>query len=151
MKATPSVNEAPAFLERRHSFYYSGKEQFVTVPVDVTSITVIATGAAGGKKVGGRGGRVFAKVPVVPGERLAVFVGGAAMGVNGGYNGGAPGGYFGDGQSYGGGGASDVREGGDRLRNRIVVAGAAEVPRTLSRARGNLKAGKAGKPRPATA
>lgn len=99
MKATPSVNEAPAFLERHHSFYCSGKEQFFAVPVDVTSITVIATGAAGGKKVGGRGGRVFAKVPVVPGERLAVFVGGAAMGVNGGCNGGAPGGYSGDGKA----------------------------------------------------
>jgi len=72
----------------------------------------------------GAGGSVKATIPVTPGEKLAIFVGGygaTAGGFNGGGTGGSTGGSGGNGG--GGGGASDVRQGGDRLANRVVVAG----------------------------
>ena len=112
-------------VRRHHTFKYTGAEQDFQVPSSVRRITVIALGASGGAS-GGRGGRVFAVIPVTPGETLAVFVGGAAAGINGGFNGGANGGtgYYGsEGQGYGGGGASDVREGGDTVSDRILVVG----------------------------
>ena len=40
----------------------------------------------------GFGGRVFAVVPVIPGEKLSVVVGGTATNRNGGFNGGGGGG-----------------------------------------------------------
>ncbi|MBV9263251.1 MAG: hypothetical protein JO324_02945 [Candidatus Eremiobacteraeota bacterium] len=87
-------------------------------------LTVIALGAAGGsgKRFRGRGGRIFAVIPVTPGEQLVVFVGGQGGQPNGGYNGGGAG-VYGTDTSYGGGGASDVRESGDKLRDRILVVG----------------------------
>jgi hypothetical protein len=100
------------------TFSYTGGEQSFTVPVGVKLITVNVRGASSSKEPRcghkGRGGLVFAQIPVTPGERLHVFVGG-----EGGFNGG------GSGASYGlpGGGASDVREGGNKLVNRILVAG----------------------------
>jgi hypothetical protein len=107
------------------TFKYTGTKQSFTVPGGVTSITVDVLGAAGAPNVGecerfkygvGRGGRVFAVIPVVPHQRLAVFVGGD--GSSGGYNGG------GLGSNYGaGGGASDVRVGAGGLSDRIIVAG----------------------------
>src|SRR5580658_821441 len=108
-----------------HTFKYTGAEQDFQVPTDVKRITVIALGAGGGTS-GGRGGRIFAVIPVTSDETLAVFVGGAASGINGGFNGGANGGtgfYGSEAQGYGGGGASDVREGGDAVSDRILVAG----------------------------
>jgi hypothetical protein len=100
------------------TFSYTGGEQSFTVPVDVKLITVTVRGASSSKEPRcrhkGRGGLVSAQIPVTPGERLRVFVGGES-----GFNGG--------GSSYqesrNGGGASDVREGGDKPRDRIVVAG----------------------------
>ena len=74
------------------------------------------------------GAVVGAALDVVPGERLAVAVGGhggdsQASGPGaGGVNGGAPGGWGYNGPGSGGGGASDVRR-GDDLSGRIVVAG----------------------------
>ena len=71
------------------------------------------------------GGRVRAVIPVTPRERLVIYVGGDASGATAGFNGGgsgAPGGYITE-HGYGGGGASDVREHGDRLWDRIVIAG----------------------------
>src|SRR5579871_4823024 len=105
------------------TFPYTGNKQTFKVPHSVTKITVVVRGAAGG--AGARGGRVFAIIPVTSGEKLAVFVGGQPSGITGGFNGGAGGGMnrheFHDG--FGGGGASDIREGGDRLIDRIVIAG----------------------------
>jgi hypothetical protein len=66
---------------------------------------------------------VVAELPVVPGERLAIFVGGAANGASGGYNGGGSGEGSGSYASGAGGGATDIREGGDALKDRIIVAG----------------------------
>jgi len=107
-----------------HTFYYTGAEQSFKVPSGVTSITVVADGAAGAaytsKKVA-RGGRTQATVPVTPHATLYVFVGGEGSYGSGGFNGG--GGVPSSG-GYGGGGASDVREGGDSLGDRVLVAGA---------------------------
>jgi hypothetical protein len=124
------ISGVPDSVRRHHTFRYTGAEQDFQVPANVKKITVIALGASGGPgragPLEGRGGRVFAVIPVTPSETLAVFVGGEGSAPNGGFNGGANGGdgYTGnEGEGYGGGGASDVREGGDSLADRILVAG----------------------------
>lgn len=123
------ANEASNTASGKKIFHYTGAGQTFVVPKGVTVITIVADGASGqggfsspSDNTPGFGGRVFAVVPVIPGEKLSVFVGGTASNRSGGFNGGgsaAPKHGFG----YGGGGASDVREGGDKLVNRIVVAG----------------------------
>ncbi|HLX26709.1 MAG TPA: glycine-rich protein [Candidatus Cybelea sp.] len=104
-------------------FSYTGEEQSFTVPMGVTAITVKAEGASGGGRNGGRGGRVTATIPVTPYENLAIFVGGKGDQA-GGFNGGGDGGTSSYEYGYGGGGASDVRQGGNRPADRVVVAGA---------------------------
>ncbi len=119
------------------TFHYTGKEQSFTVPSGVTQINVTASGAgspSGYDYHGGRGGLLKATIDVNPGEKLAIFVGGAGVastggsGGSGGFNGGGAGGRgtYGTGNyidgGSGGGGASDVRQGGDELTNRIIVA-----------------------------
>jgi Glycine rich protein len=112
----------------RRTFQYTGREQSFKVPTGVTSITVDARGAAGaGHQPGyigrpGRGGHVTATIPVQPGQTFAVFVGGKGSGRTGGFNGGGNG-TGDDCGGFGGGGASDLREGGDTLPDRILVAG----------------------------
>lgn len=103
------------------TFHYTGSEQSFVVPRGVSWMNVVMLGAAGGGPLGGRGGRVFAEIPVTRGERLSIFVGGTATGLSGGYNGGGDGAY-GTTSGFGGGGASDIRQ-GSRLRDRILVAG----------------------------
>jgi trimeric autotransporter adhesin len=108
----------------KKTFEYTGAEQTFKVPAGVTSITVTATGGSGGagggyfgsdSAPGGLAERVKATIAVTPGQRLAIFVGGD--GSDGGFNGGGA-----SGPSYGiGGGASDVRRGGDNLGDRIIV------------------------------
>jgi hypothetical protein len=96
-----------------------------TVPAGVHSITITADGASGGSDSSygyAQGGLVVATVPVTPKESLAVFVGGEGGFDEGGYNGGSPGQIKSYG-AHGGGGASDVRQGGDGLQDRVVVAG----------------------------
>jgi hypothetical protein len=128
--ATPSIVAAPASIPHSRTFLYTGKAQVFKVPAHVTEINVVARGAAGaggtytsGDLYFGRGGRVYATIPVRPGETLHVFVGGEAHGSItrtfslGGFNGGGNGCA-----AYGGGGASDVRRGGDRLSDRVLVA-----------------------------
>lgn len=113
------------------TFTYTGVEQTFKVPHNVNSIFVIADGAAGGSSSRScsslsLGGRVLAVIPVRPNEKLYVFVGGQGEQVSGGFNGGGKAGSSGDGRpTYGGGGASDVRRGGDSLHDRILVAGGA--------------------------
>ncbi len=133
-----SVNFAPAVVvpqtyPHHKTFAYTGSEQTFTVPAGIKVITVDAIGAAGGGETRagsgsarGFGGRVRARLPVRPGERLYVFVGGIGAITNGGYNGGGQGLNNSKTEaftSYGGGGASDIRQGGDRLRDRVLVAG----------------------------
>lgn len=113
------------------TFHYIGKEQRFIVPTGVRQLTVVAHGGEGAglsmypsTNSPGRPGRVYAIVPVHPGEKLYVFVG--ASGTHGGFNGGGAGGNGGHGTykvtGNPGGGASDVRAGGDTLANRIIVA-----------------------------
>ncbi|HLY03727.1 MAG TPA: glycine-rich protein [Candidatus Cybelea sp.] len=109
-------------------FDYTGSEQAFIVPAGVHRLTVIARGGTGGGAAsGGSGdydvpglpGRVYAVIPVRPGQKLYVFVGGS--GEHDGFNGGgAAGGAYHQGNA--GGGASDVRSDGDALKDRIVVA-----------------------------
>ena len=120
----PTHSASAVVLHRQQTFAFTGAEQTFVVPSGVTAITVVARGAAGAGFSAGRGARAFAVLPVRPGERLAVYVGGAGTGGTGGFNGGADGGRtirYGQ-RGDGGGGASDVREHGDRLTDRILVA-----------------------------
>jgi hypothetical protein len=128
-------NTTPDASVPKHSktFDYTGKEQAFIVPAGVRRLTVIAHGGQGGNggarptcyhppsvdTVPGFPGRVYAVIRVRPGEKLYVLVGGS-----GGFNGGGPGGTAGYGSCKGqnGGGASDVRIGGDALKDRIIVA-----------------------------
>lgn len=112
------------------TFRYTGNEQSFVVPKSVTSLDVVARGGAGGGSVyytsrSGRGGRVHAVLPVRPGEKLFIFVGGSggydSFQRIGGFNGGGNPGRCCEG-AFGGGGASDVRRGGIRINDRILVA-----------------------------
>jgi Glycine rich protein len=126
-----AISASGASFAYHKTFHYTGTKQSFKVPAGVTQLQVVALGAVGASDYhasgGGHGGRVHAIIPVAPGERLTVFVGGAAPGLNsrhGGFNGGGGGGGpYECCTGEGGGGASDVRQGGDRLSNRIVVAG----------------------------
>jgi large repetitive protein len=123
----PWVSSAHNSLPYHKTFKYRGSSQTFIVPSGVKKITVVALGAAGGGTPGPRVGRVFAVIPVTPGQRLFIHVGGSAAGKTGGYNGGAYGaeGYDCDCPGSGGGGSSDVRQGGDQLADRVLVAGGA--------------------------
>ena len=121
------------------TFNFVGQAQTWVVPSQVTSITINALGAQGGgnpsapSTAGGKGGRVQTTLSVTPGETLVIYVGGKGgdlMGPNtagvGGFNGGAAGGIDNvdaNAPAAGGGGASDVRQGGVDLVHRVVVAG----------------------------
>jgi glycine rich protein len=116
------------------TFAFTGAPQTFTVPDEVTSITIDAFGAEGGGSesgaVGGRGGKASATIAVTPGEILEINVGGQPSPGNpaiGGFNGGG-----GTGTSIcpelcsiagAGGGASDVRQAGTTLSDRVVIAG----------------------------
>ena len=120
----PATHEASLVLSHHRTFKYTGDAQKFKVPMNVRRITVVALGASGGGTLHPRVGRVYAVLPVTPGEELFVYVGGPADGEKGGFNGGgngAPG--FSKEAAHGGGGASDVREGGENLGDRILVAG----------------------------
>jgi len=99
------------------------------VPSGCETVTVDARGAKGGCATGGKGGRAAGIVPVTSGETLYVYVGGQGgcdvHAKPGGFNGGGstvtP---SGDNWVNGdGGGASDVRRGGNGMGNRVLVAG----------------------------
>ena len=106
----------------RVTFTCTGSEQNFTVPAGVRHVTVRAYGASSRGSAGG--GYVKATIPVTPGESLAVFVGGNSSGNAGGFNGGGNGGAAPHGgPGNGGAGASDLRQGGSALANRVVVAG----------------------------
>ena len=138
--ATPNpTNDIGRFASHDRTFHYTGKEQPFNVPSGVTKLTVKASGASGPSQggsscyfAGGNGGIVKATISVTPGETLAIFVGGEGTGdtsnCGAGYEGGCNGGGNGGSENYclngtGGGGASDVRQGGDEPRDRVIVAG----------------------------
>lgn len=118
------------------TFDYTGDVQTYTVPVGVTSIQIEAWGAQGqaltiedySGSTGGLGGYAVGTLTVTPGEVLNIYVGGTGTEDIAGYNGGGLGGYGtpsdGDeGRAGSGGGASDVRQDGTGLADRIIVAG----------------------------
>jgi hypothetical protein len=124
-----NVTSNAGLLKNSKTFDYTGKKQTFVVPAGVTKLTVIARGGEGGGisyypsgDAPGFPGRVSAIVRVNPGDKLIVFVGGS--GAHGGFNGGGAGGAPGSGKYAGnpGGGASDVRMAGDKLKDRIIVA-----------------------------
>lgn len=111
-------------------FGLTGADQPWAVPPGVMSIDVVALAASGGCALAGLGGEASATIPVMPGDALHIFVGGAgSCGVQaslpGGYNGG--GNKFTDsGDSWeggSGGGGTDLRRGGNALADRVIVAG----------------------------
>lgn len=124
---TGTANADSDSLPYQKTFHYTGSQQSFEVPEGVTQLTVVALGARGaGAHEGAKGGRVYAVIPVTPGEQLAVFVGGEGSETSGGFNeGGDAGGsaYECYCPGYGGGGASDIRQGGDKLRDRVLVVG----------------------------
>jgi hypothetical protein len=146
--ATPFGPAQSAAQSGSRTFKYTGTEQDFRIPSGVTQISVLARGggtpsgdygSSGPVFTGSNGGLVQATMSVKSGERLAIFVGGqgklglSGAGGVGGFNGGGTGGvgigdsYFNDG-GCGGAGASDVRVGGDRLDNRVIVAGGGGGP-----------------------
>jgi hypothetical protein len=117
------MNATPDSFPYHKTFRYTGADQGFKVPAGVRRIAVVALGAHGAGSPEAYGGRVHAIIPVTPGETLAVYVGGNASGTTGGFNGGANGGTGGSEGAQGGGGATDVREGGTSLGDRIIVSG----------------------------
>lgn len=128
--ASDTTTNGRGALKNNKTFDYTGKKQTFIVPASVTQLTVVAHGGEGGGfsvypsgNTPGLPARVYAVIPVHPGDKLYVFVGGS--GTHGGFNGGGAGGAAGYHGSYPGnpgGGASDVRVGGDALADRIIVA-----------------------------
>jgi len=124
------------------AFSYTGASQTYTVPAGLTKLTIEAYGAQGGtgctpSAAAGLGGYARETINVTPGETLQINVGGqggngacsgTTAGGTGGFGGGGTGGTNGSNGSAssgggGGGGASDVRQAGTALSNRVLVAG----------------------------
>lgn len=103
------------------TFAYTGAAQTWVVPTGVTSVVLDVAGASDGSHKG-KGGRVQTTLTTTPGETLQINVGGAGSGQTGGWNGGANGGSVSF-TGAGGGGATDIRQGGTTLSDRVVVAG----------------------------
>jgi fibronectin type 3 domain-containing protein len=131
VSATPQLTETVKFIQAgpndtpRVTTSFDVKD-FV-VPAGVANIQVKAVGAGAGatNALWGSGGSVLANLPVTSGETLKVYVGSQPQTVNNviipGFNGGGTAPQMGL-LGYGGG-ASDIRRGGNALANRIIVAG----------------------------
>lgn len=106
------------------SFAFTGAFEDWVVPAGTVS-PVAVDGYGGG--TGALGGRVQASLAVTPLETLRIYVGGANSGRTGGFNGGAAGGTstLGMTASKGGAGATDIRQGGTAVANRVIVMGGA--------------------------
>ena len=120
-------------------FDYTGNTQYFIAPAD-GEYTLTVAGAQGGdhnitpkesaQSYGGDGGTSTGKIKLKKGETLAIEVGNKPSGYSGSYNGSdsgwsgvaADGTYIG-GSIVAGGGATDIRKGGNGIDNRIIVAG----------------------------
>jgi len=113
-------------MAQTQTFDTVGEHQW-TVPDGVTEVDATVAGAQGGSNAdapGGEGGMTTGSFGVTPGETLYIFVGGQPDGQSGGTNGGARGGNgSGAPTGEGGGGASDIRTGGNTLSDRLLIAG----------------------------
>ena len=120
-------------------FDYTGNTQYFIAPAD-GEYTLTVAGAQGGdhnitpkesaQGYGGDGGTSTGKIKLKKGETLAIEVGNKPSGYSGSYNGSDSGwsGVAADGTYVGGsivagGGATDIRKGGNGIDNRIIVAG----------------------------
>ena len=117
--------------ETAATFNFTGGEQTSTVPANATSVRIFLFGAQGADGVsgngnvagtGGLGAQVTGTSAVTPGETLSIWVGGQGStavnpGGQGGLNSGA-----GTVRAGNGGGATDVRRGGNAVVNRIAIA-----------------------------
>lgn len=118
---------------------YTGNTQTFTAPAD-GDYTLEVAGAQGGDhpstskenatSVGGQGGTSKGTIHLKAGETLYIEVGNKPYGYNGSYNGSdsgwtgiAAGGTYIGGSIVAGGGATDIRKGGNGIDNRIIVAG----------------------------
>jgi hypothetical protein len=130
---TLAIAAAPAHAATVTStFTYTGGEQTFVVPEGVHSIHVTARGGAGGANANPKAGgdRIFADLPVTPGETLYIEVGGNGSDrcCTPSFNGGAAGGAatIGSDNGGGGGGATDIRrlprDAPGSLSSRILVA-----------------------------
>ena len=81
----PSSGVPNSSVPHHKSFYYTGGAQDFTVPAGVRQLNVIARGARSAGSFAAHGGRVHAVIPVTPGEKLVVYVGGDASGMAGGF------------------------------------------------------------------
>ncbi len=115
----------PARAETTQEFSHTGDVQTFTVPEAVIKLQVVAEGGNGYNAFdledNALGAQVVATLPVAPGQQFDLYVGGAATGTEGGFNGG--GGVDVEGFSGGGGGATDIRPSGGALDSRLIVAG----------------------------
>lgn len=118
---------------------YTGNTQTFTAPAD-GDYTLEVAGAQGGDhpstskenatSVGGQGGTSKGTIHLKAGETLYIEVGNKPYGYNGSYNGSDSGwtgiaanGTYVGGSIVAGGGATDIRKGGNGIDNRIIVAG----------------------------
>lgn len=118
---------------------YTGNTQTFTAPTD-GDYTLEVAGAQGGDhpstsaenatSVGGQGGTSKGTIHLKAGETLYIEVGNKPYGYNGSYNGSDSGwtgidinGKYVGGSIVAGGGATDIRKGGNGIDNRIIVAG----------------------------
>ena len=121
------------------TFEFTSAEQTYTIPAGTDYVKLEVWGAQGGtysdSYQGGKGGYSVGYMNVTPGDELMIYVGGqpematpsSGTHITGGYNGGGNGhtnSYDGT-TTYGqgGGGATDVRVGGNTLYDRVIVAG----------------------------
>ena len=155
-QATDNAAGGVGAAKNSKTFRYTGNEQTFVVPKGVSQLTVVAHGGEGAgfsaypsTDTAGRPGRVYAIIPVHPGDTLYVVVGGS--GTHGGFNGGGAGGTPSGGSYAGnpGGGASDVRAAGTGILDRIIVAagggGAGQAIRTYGSDYGGNGGGLVGK------
>ena len=124
------------------NFVFTGSAQSYTVPAGVDSVFMQVWGAEGGKGTdnssnqsvrGGLGGYSEGQMPVVAGDVLYVYVGGAGQSSVGAANANLAGGFNGGGSTGNnshsgsgggsGGGASDIRVNSQSLYARAIVAG----------------------------
>lgn len=118
---------------------YTGNTQTFTAPAD-GDYTLEVAGAQGGDhpstskenatSVGGQGGTSKGTIHLKAGETLYIEVGNKPYGYNGSYNGSdygwsgvAANGIYVGGSLVAGGGATDIRKGGNGIDNRVIVAG----------------------------
>jgi len=121
-------------------FNYTGDVQTFIVPDGVYSIQSTLIGATGGNSIystGGKSIKISADIIVTPGTIIYIYIGGKGIdstsnisidrNLEGGFNGGGTGGRDNKirqiANGAGGGGATDIRIGGTKLSNRIIVAG----------------------------